>query len=63
LAGGYLGARLQPLLSERGLRIVLGVLAAGLALTYAVQRVRARECTPTKRAEHPEATAVLFTLC
>ena len=41
LVGSYLGARLQPLLPERGLRIVLGLLASGLAVTYAVQGLRA----------------------
>jgi uncharacterized membrane protein YfcA len=39
LLGGYLGARLQPRLPETGLRILLGVLAVGLALTYIAQAV------------------------
>ncbi|MDT0310434.1 sulfite exporter TauE/SafE family protein [Streptomyces sp. DSM 44917] len=37
LAGGYLGARLQPRLPERALRLLLGALAAGLGLLYAAQ--------------------------
>jgi uncharacterized membrane protein YfcA len=37
LLGGYLGARLQPRVPETGLRILLGVLAVGLALTYVTQ--------------------------
>jgi uncharacterized membrane protein YfcA len=39
LIGGYLGARLQPRMPETGLRILLGVLAVGLALTYIAQAV------------------------
>jgi uncharacterized protein len=34
LIGGYLGARLQPRLPERALRLLLGGLAAVLGLTY-----------------------------
>ncbi|MFE7382317.1 sulfite exporter TauE/SafE family protein [Streptomyces zhihengii] len=37
LAGGYLGARLQPRLPETGLRLLLGVMATGIGLLYAVQ--------------------------
>lgn len=37
LIGGYAGARLQPRLPERGLRILLGVIAVALAVTYLVQ--------------------------
>jgi uncharacterized membrane protein YfcA len=37
LLGGYVGARLQPRLPERGLRILLGALATGLALLYLIQ--------------------------
>ncbi|GAB1692086.1 sulfite exporter TauE/SafE family protein [Krasilnikovia sp. M28-CT-15] len=37
LIGGYLGARLQPRLPERGLRLLLGVLATGLAVLYLSQ--------------------------
>jgi uncharacterized membrane protein YfcA len=37
LAGGYLGAHLQPRLSERWLRLVLGSLAVAVAILYAVQ--------------------------
>ena len=37
LIGGYLGARLQQRVPETGLRILLGVLAIGLALTYMSQ--------------------------
>jgi uncharacterized membrane protein YfcA len=39
LLGGYAGARLQPRLPERGLRLLLGALAAGLALLYLVDAV------------------------
>jgi hypothetical protein len=39
LIGGYLGARLQALLPEPALRLLLGLLAMGLALTYIVQAV------------------------
>ncbi|MEU0414537.1 sulfite exporter TauE/SafE family protein [Streptomyces griseorubiginosus] len=37
LIGGYLGARLQPHLPERALRLLLGVLAAALGALYAAQ--------------------------
>lgn len=37
LIGGYLGARLQPRVPETGLRVLLGVLAIGLAVVYVVQ--------------------------
>ena len=37
LIGGYLGARLQPHVPETGLRILLGALAVGLAITYITQ--------------------------
>jgi len=37
LLGGYAGARLQPRLPERGLRLLLGVLATGLATLYLLQ--------------------------
>ncbi|MFD5914816.1 sulfite exporter TauE/SafE family protein [Streptomyces massasporeus] len=37
LIGGYLGARLQPLLPERALRFLLGALAAALGAMYAAQ--------------------------
>ncbi|MGW8993455.1 sulfite exporter TauE/SafE family protein [Streptomyces zhihengii] len=37
LVGGYLGARLQPRLPETGLRLLLGVMATGIGLLYAVQ--------------------------
>jgi len=40
LIGGYLGARLQPRVPERGLQALLGLLAVALALTYLVQAVR-----------------------
>jgi uncharacterized membrane protein YfcA len=36
LAGGYVGAHLQPRLPERGLRLVLGGLAVAVALMYVV---------------------------
>jgi hypothetical protein len=34
LIGGYVGARLQPRVPETGLRILLGILTVGLAITY-----------------------------
>ena len=37
LVGGYLGARLQPLLPEPALRTILGILAVATAALYAVQ--------------------------
>ncbi|MEU1192478.1 sulfite exporter TauE/SafE family protein [Streptomyces sp. NPDC005859] len=37
LIGGYLGARLQPRLPERALRLLLGTLAAGLGALYTAQ--------------------------
>jgi uncharacterized protein len=37
LIGGYLGARLQPRLPEKGLRLLLGALAIALAVLYLVQ--------------------------
>ncbi|MFC8069718.1 sulfite exporter TauE/SafE family protein [Streptomyces sp. NPDC057293] len=37
LAGGYLGALLQPHVPETALRLLLGALAAGLGALYAVQ--------------------------
>jgi uncharacterized membrane protein YfcA len=40
LTGGYLGARLQPRLPETALRLLLGVLAIGLATAYVIQAVR-----------------------
>ncbi|MFI5681721.1 sulfite exporter TauE/SafE family protein [Streptomyces cellulosae] len=40
LVGGYLGARLQPLLPETVLRILLGTLATGIGALYAVQTLR-----------------------
>ncbi len=42
LAGGWLGASLQPRLPERALRTLLGVLALGLAMLYLVQVLGAR---------------------
>lgn len=39
LVGGYLGARLQPHLPEHALRVLLGGLAVGLAVTYIAQTV------------------------
>jgi uncharacterized membrane protein YfcA len=36
LCGSYLGARLQPRLPERGLRLLLGALAVGIAVLYLV---------------------------
>ncbi|MFD4246984.1 sulfite exporter TauE/SafE family protein, partial [Streptomyces sp. NPDC058525] len=37
LIGGYLGARLRPRLPEAFLRLLLGILAAGIGALYAVQ--------------------------
>ncbi|MFD8047293.1 TSUP family transporter [Streptomyces chartreusis] len=39
LLGGYLGAHLQPRLPETALRLLLGGLATGVGLLYAVQAV------------------------
>ena len=41
LIGGYLGAHLQPRIPEHALRVLLGVLAAALALLYIQQAVTA----------------------
>jgi uncharacterized membrane protein YfcA len=40
LIGGYLGARLQPRLPERALRLLLGSLATLLAVLYLAQSIR-----------------------
>ncbi|MBB2949114.1 hypothetical protein FB565_008919 [Actinoplanes lutulentus] len=40
LIGGYLGARLQPYLPERALRLLLGAIATALAVVYLVQGLR-----------------------
>ena len=40
LAGGYLGARLQPRLPETALRLLLGALATLLGVFYAAQSLR-----------------------
>jgi hypothetical protein len=40
LIGGYLGARLQPYLPETALRLLLGMLATGLAVLYLIQGLR-----------------------
>ncbi|MFD7972189.1 TSUP family transporter [Streptomyces clavifer] len=40
LCGGYLGARLQPRLPETALRLLLGGLALGIGMLYAVQALR-----------------------
>ena len=37
LLGGYLGARLQPFVPERGLRLLLGCLAIGIGTLYLIQ--------------------------
>jgi hypothetical protein len=39
LLGGYTGARLQPHLPERGLRLLLGAPATGLSLLYLTQAI------------------------
>ncbi|GAA4604745.1 putative membrane protein YfcA [Actinoplanes octamycinicus] len=41
LIGGYLGARLQPRLPERTLRLLLGTLATALAVLYLIQATTA----------------------
>jgi uncharacterized protein len=40
LIGGYLGARLQPHLPERALRLLLGTLATAIALLYLIQSLQ-----------------------
>ncbi len=40
LVGGYVGAHLQPRVPAQALRRLLGALAAGLAVLYAVQAFR-----------------------
>ncbi|MEH0638300.1 sulfite exporter TauE/SafE family protein [Streptomyces bottropensis] len=40
LVGGYVGARLQPLLPETALRLLLGALATGVGALYAAQILR-----------------------
>jgi hypothetical protein len=40
LLGGYLGARLQPRLPQHALRLLLGLLAIALAITYVAQAAR-----------------------
>ena len=40
LLGGYVGAWLQPWLPERALRLLLGLLAIGLASLYIIQAIR-----------------------
>ncbi len=40
LLGGYVGARAQPHLPEKGLRTLLGLLAVGLSLAYLAQALR-----------------------
>jgi len=40
LLGGYAGARLQPLMPERFLRVLLGAVAVGLAAMYAAGGLR-----------------------
>ncbi|WP_280871788.1 sulfite exporter TauE/SafE family protein [Streptomyces sp. MJP52] len=40
LVGGYLGARLQPLLPETALRLLLGLLATGIGALYAAATLR-----------------------
>ncbi|WP_433305195.1 TSUP family transporter [Actinoplanes sp. CA-030573] len=40
IIGGYLGAKLQPHLPERALRLLLGALATAVALLYLVQSFR-----------------------
>jgi len=40
LIGGYFGARLQPYLPEKALRLLLGTLATALAVLYLIQGLR-----------------------
>ncbi|ROO84673.1 hypothetical protein EDD29_2200 [Actinocorallia herbida] len=40
LVGGYVGAHLQPRMPERALRLLLGVLACGLAVLYLTDALR-----------------------
>jgi uncharacterized membrane protein YfcA len=40
LVGGYVGARLQPRMPDIALRLLLGLLAIGLAVAYVVEAVR-----------------------
>ena len=40
LVGGYLGARLQPVLPEHALRLLLGCLAVGVGGLYVLQAAR-----------------------
>jgi uncharacterized membrane protein YfcA len=40
LVGGYAGARLQPRVPEKGLRLLLGLLAVCLAVAYLVTALR-----------------------
>jgi uncharacterized membrane protein YfcA len=37
LIGGYVGARLQPRLPERGLRLLLGLVAAAVGVAYLIE--------------------------
>jgi uncharacterized membrane protein YfcA len=37
LTGGYLGARLQPPIPDRGLTLLLGILAIALSITYIIE--------------------------
>ena len=37
LTGGYLGARLQPPIPDRGLTVLLGILAIALSITYIIE--------------------------
>ncbi|MGW9073681.1 TSUP family transporter, partial [Streptomyces yangpuensis] len=39
LIGGYLGARLQPHLPDKALRLLLGMLAVGVGALYAAETV------------------------
>jgi hypothetical protein len=41
LIGGYLGARLQPKMPDNALRLLLGVMAIALAITYVIQSLSA----------------------
>ena len=37
LTGGYLGARLQPPIPDRGLTLLFGILAIALSITYIIE--------------------------
>lgn len=56
LIGGYLGARLQPYLPERALRLLLGTLATALAVLYLIQGLRLNKILVNAADRGPELT-------